>query len=430
MVQILPQNDSWAQFGRDLAGGATHGYMQRADQNALQKAIHDLGENPSAQDLVKAITGVKTYHPESKQDLIKNYLGAENLNIAREKAVAAQQGKEALLQQKLAHLDKIFNPQQASSPAEVVEQEIPEPKTKGETPQQFDPANISDEDILKVTAIDPALGRGLQQQKEAAQKKAQDLVETEHKRFVEDRKYHGEYTKESDKKANELRDSLVKKEAALDQARSAIESGDIGRFSTAHLADLLGLDTFQTVRGTELTTASKENLLSNMTRVSARGQNKWFEQRLNSIFAQLGKTKEANLAAQEVIEGEEAMDKAYLREYDRVAEEDERMFGFTRKDAEKRARRNVEHINDVIFKRTAYRIEELEQQEKGMKELKKQVGKKVPKGKPLTLAMATLYQDKYGDKALEEAEKDGYQIPTLEEFRAFNQTPREFREGL
>ena len=39
--------------------------------------------------------------------------------------------------------------------------------------------------------------------------------------------------------------------------------------------------------------------------------------------------------------------------------------------------------------------------------------------------MAKLYKDKYGEKALQMAEKDGYRIPTYEEFEQYQKRPNE-----
>jgi hypothetical protein len=44
--------------------------------------------------------------------------------------------------------------------------------------------------------------------------------------------------------------------------------------------------------------------------------------------------------------------------------------------------------------------------------------------------MAKLYKDKYGQNAFQIAKKNGYYIPTLEEFQLFQQRPQEFREGF
>ena len=74
-------------------------------------------------------------------------------------------------------------------------------------------------------------------------------------------------------------------------------------------------------------------------------------------------------------------------------------------------------------------MKELEEQEKGLSKLKQDVGKKVVRGTPLTKYMAKLYVEKFGSDALKKAKENGYQIPTAEDFRIYEQTPSEFREG-
>ena len=252
----------------------------------------------------------------------------------------------------------------------------------------------------------------------------------ERRQYESDRSYNGEYSKEAEKKANNLRESLPRKEMALDFARNSVETGDLNYFSPDKLADITGVDLFRTAKGSQLITAGKENLLSNMSRVSARAQNQWFEQRLNSMFPKIGQSKEANLTVQEMLEGEASMDKAYLSEFDRLSNEDQNKYGFVRKDIEKRVRDATKPLEKEILKRTTYRMRELEEQELGLNELKSKVGKKVVKDTPLTLAMAKLYKEKFGENALKVAKESGYYIPTAEEFVVFRSRPQSYREGL
>jgi hypothetical protein len=255
--------------------------------------------------------------------------------------------------------------------------------------------------------------------------------EKEKKRsFESNRAFQSSYSKKAEEDANKLRESLPKKEMALNFARNAVETGDISYFSPDKLADATGIDLFRTSKGAQLTTAGKENLLSNMSRVGSRAQNMWFEQRLNSMFPKIGQSKEANLTVQEMLEGEAEIDRAYLNAFDRLSEEDEKQHGFVKKDITKRAYDSIKSQEKEILKRTTYRMKEIEDQEKGLSGMKSQVGKNVAKGTPLTLAMAKLYKSKFGENALSVAERNGYYIPTLEEFKIFQQRPEEFREEI
>ncbi len=248
--------------------------------------------------------------------------------------------------------------------------------------------------------------------------------------FQADRSYHSSYSKKAEEEVENIRSNLSKKQMSLALSRDAVESGEVGAFSLANLAQRLNIPEWQTMKGAQLETAIKENLLSNMSRVSAKGQNIWFEKRLNSMMAQIGKSKESNLAAQEILEGEVAMDESYVNNFDRLAKEDMDKYKFVKKDISQRAHSAAKYEEKQIFKRTSYRLKELEEQEKGLSQIKEKVGKNVEKGTPLTFAMAKLYKEKFKENALNVAEKNGYYIPTIEEYQMIRANPQEFREIL
>ena len=334
-----------------------------------------------------------------------------------------QQGKDKRLGQTQDFLGKIFGGQGSQG-------QMQQPGEQGEMPQGFNPANLSDADIAQAGAVDPNLGRLLQQQKDLASREMRHLEEAEQKKFEAQRAYETGYSKEAEKKYNQIRDAVPKKEMALDFARNAIETRDVSYFSPDKLADATGIDLFRTSKGAQLVTAGKENLLSNMSRVGAKAQNIWFEQRLNSMFAKIGQSQEANLTVQEMLEGENEIDRAKLAAFDEFAQKDEEKYGFVKKDIERRVSDAIKPLEKEILKRTTYRMKEIEEQEKGLSKLKKEVGKNVSKGTPMTLAMAKLYKDKYGKTALDVAEKNGYYIPSLEEFKIFQSRPQEHREMI
>lgn len=76
MVTILPKEHDWADAFQSIGQGVSQGYQNRADEMALQKTIGGLGDNPTPRQILDAVTGTKTYNPQSKQNLFKNYLGA------------------------------------------------------------------------------------------------------------------------------------------------------------------------------------------------------------------------------------------------------------------------------------------------------------------------------------------------------------------
>ncbi len=419
MVQIIRRtphkttSDYMADALRET-GRAVSDYSSKSNQKKATEAENKAIKNTYDIDL----SGVKD--PKARQAIL-----AESLKGKRK-------------QSELEDFRNIFNPHKNESiPKEDMSQQTMNdesllPKKNQMQPQQSPEmsmdeqtsmvANIPDEKIVELSLTNPAMAREVRAAKDAAskmilekEKRSQKLQETE-------RAFHTGYSKEQEKEAETLRTSIPKKEMALSFARDAVETGDLKYFSLDKLADATGIDLFRTAKGAQLVTAGKENLLSNMGRVSARAQNIWFEQRLNSMFPKVGQSNEANLTVQEMLEGEVALDKAYLNEFDRIVEQDEKQYGFTKKDASKRARNNVKPLEKEILARTSYRMKEVEEKERGLGELKKSVGKNVTKGTPMTLAMAKLYKDKYGENALSVAEKNGYHIPTKEEFKIY-QTP-------
>lgn len=90
MVQFIPAKDDWADAFRQIGSGVSKGYMNRSDDNSIKKAIEDLGPNASARDVLDALTKTKTYGNESKQQAIKNYLGADNFEEMKRKAKAQE----------------------------------------------------------------------------------------------------------------------------------------------------------------------------------------------------------------------------------------------------------------------------------------------------------------------------------------------------
>lgn len=416
MVQILEENrkpSTSEKFGQAFAGLGQLGsaYLSQLGQQRSQQQ-----QMQQQNQTIEKLTGMDPSGLSEKQREI--VLGE----------LLKQQGKNQRLGQTQGFLDKVFGGSQQKSNqmnqmAEMDQQQLG-------MSQGFDPSQLSDADIAQAAAMDPNLGRILQQQKDVSLREKRAQEKNQRSEFESERAFHTGFSKETEKEANELRRSLPKKEMALDFARNAVETGDMSYFSLDKLADVTGQDIFRTAKGAQLITAGKENLLSNMGRVSARAQNQWFEQRLNSMFPKVGQSREANLTVQEMLEGEAELDKAYLNSFDKIAAEDEDKYGFVRKDISKRVHQSLKPLEKEILQRTSYRMKEIEEQEKGLSSLKKQAGKNVSKGTPLTLAMAKIYKDKFGDNALQVAEKNGYHIPSIEEFKMFQARPQEHREQI
>lgn len=105
MVTILPPKENgFADFAGKLSGGLAEGYMNRADQKAIQKAIEDLGPQATMQDTIKALTAVNTYNPESKKMAVENIY--KSMGVDLQATAAAETKRHNLASEGKALLDK------------------------------------------------------------------------------------------------------------------------------------------------------------------------------------------------------------------------------------------------------------------------------------------------------------------------------------
>lgn len=91
MATFIKARDDWANAFKDLGSGFTEGYMKRADENALQKAIHELPPDATPRQIIDTVASVKTYHPESKRDLADQYIKSSQYESDREDKREARQ---------------------------------------------------------------------------------------------------------------------------------------------------------------------------------------------------------------------------------------------------------------------------------------------------------------------------------------------------
>lgn len=78
MVQVLPVHNPWAEIGQDLLGGI-ESYKERSDQLALQRAVTNLPENATPQQILEGITKTVTYSPKAKQQALENAIGVSKM---------------------------------------------------------------------------------------------------------------------------------------------------------------------------------------------------------------------------------------------------------------------------------------------------------------------------------------------------------------
>ncbi len=234
-------------------------------------------------------------------------------------------------------------------------------------------------------------------------------------KWSKERDFNTKGLEPTEKKIEDLREILPRRERVLNLARLSIESGEIGALSQNRIANIIGGpvgDALKTMSGAQFAVASKENLVTNMSEISARGINIFMEKNLLDAFGKVGQTQEANLAVQDFFEAENDIQKAYLSAYDELGKQDMQRYGFRLADLGKRAREASQPEQQKIFNRSSVRLRGLQEREKGVPWMYKQTGKKVVKGTPLTSEMYRIFIEKVGDpqKALVRAKQLGYTI--------------------
>ncbi len=175
--------DAVNQGGQALSQGLTERYAQQAQQQQAQQQIQQ--ENAA----LKQLTG-------------QDFSGVQDPKI-RQQAVGEllkRQGKEQIQGQKQNYLEKLFGGQSQGN-------QQTSPDAQESSAGNFDPRKISDEDIVKATAIDPTIGRELRAAKDSA------LKEKRHKEDVQIRK--------DERKAAE---TIPMKQKIAEDAQSALQS--------------------------------------------------------------------------------------------------------------------------------------------------------------------------------------------------------------
>lgn len=242
----------------------------------------------------------------------------------------------------------------------------------------------------------------------------------EQKANVEDRKFHAVRVNKTDEEADSLRTKIKGKKFASALARDSVESGDVGAFSMANIAERTGIKELQTAKGAQLALAAKVNLVGNLSDVTAKAQNQWLEKVMSTAFAQVGQSTDTNETVLELLDADIKMNEAYLNNYDRLGKEDEESYGFRRSDLKSRAESASQEAYKNILKEASFKTKLIEEKSHDINWLKEKANKKPVKGTVATPAMTAIFIDKNkGDvkKALSNMKKLGYELPTPEEIK-------------
>ncbi len=218
-------------------------------------------------------------------------------------------------------------------------------------------------------------------------------------------------------KISEASDKIPEREASLNSAFSAIESGQLHPLGGDFWANLTGLDALRTESGAQLNASAKNNLIASLGRLSGGRPNQFIEKQISDAFAKTGETKGAQKAKLLMSRAVLDMDKNLTETSEKIAAEHRDKYGYPLENIAEESNRVSKSGNQIILKKLAYDLRR--NMEESMKPDDFNKLTRVSPGTPLTLEKAAVILRKAPGKTDEEkeanamkmAKKAGYEIP-------------------
>jgi hypothetical protein len=277
----------------------------------------------------------------------------------------------------------------------------------GNQPTPREAKELSEEQLIALTMLDPNLAKLKQGQQE--QKK---------KEFFTERDFHTKYTDPIVKEADEIiRQNPVKK-SLIDQQRLNIASGKTSGI-IPFLVDAMNIEPYRGAEASSFRTIAKNRFIENLGNIGGGARpNQFLEKQLAAGQEAIGRPEEANQVVLDVEEFIEDMREKRAQTIKEVERDQVKQFGYARRDmldeVDKRmgsyAKDRQEKMSLDIRKRKEGTLSD----EDMIKEI---VTKKIVPGTPLTPRMANLLMIKNHDdpyKAQAEAKRLGFTIPQTE----------------
>jgi hypothetical protein len=327
-------------LGIDLSGISDPKQRQMAVQSALQ------GANQKELEMLKnqGRMGIEQYKQSEKSNRL-----AQNQGFLNQIFGGGQQGGQNFSEQMMGQ------PGQEGMPQEQGQM--------GMQGQQFDPAKLSDAHIAMATALDPNLGRVLQQQKDVSLREQREEKKYEFERNKLRRKEESEISKPILLELNQSRKNIPLQEQAIKDIKEAAPS--VG--AQDYFADVTGFEPLRSAQGAKLKTAIKDFFLSDLTRAGTR-PNQWIEQQLADALPKIGRSKEANLVTAAGMEFKVDLAKKRIELLDELAEQDREKYGYVKADIDSRASKKMSKYVADRQKELETSIKKIKSEAKGKKE--------------------------------------------------------------
>lgn len=396
-----------------LGGRAYNQYEQKNAQELEQQ------QNQQRQSLLNsALTQAQQVYadpnltPEQKQISLYQVLSSRP-EIAQ--ALAPQLQKIQQQNQKQSMIANLFGggqqqpgqPQQSSPGMQNQSRQQIQPGQDQNTQQsqgnnsQFDPTKLSDAQIAQVAALDPQLGRTLQQQKDVGLRENRAGMEFKDKQLQKKIDRASERNKPVYDETRKLRRSLPTQTADLNAMEDAIKNQDLSFLSKDNLADIFHIEGLRTAKGAQLKTAIKNHFAASVGKFGGR-PNQYIEQQIAQTFPQVGRTQEANQTSLELLKFDHDINKKYLETVDKFEDLYSKDLGYVPETLER----------DVDNFMKEYVEQRQNQLESSLKEISKFEGRK-GKGQKLSPDIALQFLQQAGgdrQKAEKMAKDEGYEF--------------------
>ncbi len=400
MVQIIQgkNNSIGSRLSRAVGAGLEEGqnlynqYQQQQQASQRNSAVKEFSEKLGLGD-------ISAFPEEIQKSLLTEGLKQKgSLN------------KQSQSQEFLSQLLDTGNQQQESNFQQT------DPSQQESSTQGFDVSKLTDSQIAKATALDPNLGKVLQSQRDAAERRESSKRKEKLTEFQADRDYHSKVSQPIiDAAQGSIKEAPIKK-GLIAQQRRDISSGNTEGI-IPYLVDELGLEFARTPEASRFKSASKNRFIENLESLGGAGArpNQFIEQQLVAAQPTIGRNAESNNTVLDMEEFIEDMKLQRAKLELQLAEEDREKYGFAKNDIAQRAEKQMKDYTEKRQDEMAYSIRNRHEERLSDSDLlKEMVMENISPDTPLTLRMARLLMIKNHDderKAQAEAKRLGFKIP-------------------
>lgn len=271
--------------------------------------------------------------------------------------------------------------------------------------KEFNPSNLSDQDIIEIGSIDPQQGKFFLDAKANQQKNDLEKEKNLRDKFESNREFEWKRAGDILKNVDTLRDNLPEKRTAVNQLKAGFSKGDTSKWKS-WAADALGIEPLRDADDALAKSLVKDFFITNLSKAGAR-PNQFLEQQISDALVKLGRDPEANELVAELMDYWVTREEEKVRTIDILEDEDLANEGYIKGNIGKRAAQSMKNWEtqerdkfsyNIQKKKESYHPEDLE------------IITTVSPGTPLTLEKARVFKRRYGKDAEKAAKNAGYDL--------------------